>query len=402
MTTQVFRARTLVEARQQATQVLGKGAVILTTREVKRAGIGGILGGTDVEVAAAVLGPATEMHARLSPRPFSPSAYAPAPEAARPKATMEEREILSSLRAEVHGEMRAMKLALARNTAPHADLAVELVAIREMLDQMTPSNRGDKLAKLVAARGIEGAAATVVLRAMRAMPEGTASDRLRATLATLLEVSPWPLSAKGRTLIAAVGPTGVGKTTTLAKLATRAKIDKKSVMLVTCDTFRVGGVEQIKRYASLLDVRHEVARDAKGLAAVIASSESDVILIDTSGRPFRADSAEGLLTPERFASLDGSGGISRHVLLCMPASVRWVDAVRTVKSFAAAKPVAIAVTKTDETDTPSGLVHAALASKLPLSLLCTGPRVPEDIEGATSVGLVERILGSSSKDGKAR
>jgi flagellar biosynthesis GTPase FlhF len=108
------------------------------------------------------------------------------------------------------------------------------------------------------------------------------------------------------------------------------------------------------------------------------------------------------LTPERFATLDGSGALSRHVILCMPASMRWVDAVRTVKSFAAAKPVAIAVTKTDETDTPSGLVHAALASKLPLSLLCTGPRVPEDIEGATSSGVVERVLGGGSKDGKVR
>jgi flagellar biosynthesis protein FlhF len=391
-----------LEAREQAAQALGKGAVILTTREVKRAGLGGMFGGTDVEVAAAVLGPATELQARLSPRPFSPSAYSTAAESVRPRATMEEREILASLRAEVHGEMRAMKLALARNTAPAAELASELIAIREMLAQMTPSNRGDKLAKLVAARGIEGAAATTVLRAMRATPEGAVIDRLRASLTALLEVSPWPLLGKGRTLIAAVGPTGVGKTTTLAKLATHAKIDKKTVTLVTCDTFRVGGVEQIKRYASLLDVRHEVARDVKGLAAILASSESDVILVDTSGRPFRADSVEGLLTPERFASLEGSGGISRHLLLCLPASMRWVDAVRTVKSFAAAKPVAIAVTKIDETDTPSGIVHAALASKLPLSLLCTGPRVPEDIEAATAAGVVERVLGEGSKDGKAR
>jgi flagellar biosynthesis protein FlhF len=193
----------------------------------------------------------------------------------------------------------------------------------------------------------------------------------------------------------------VGKTTTLAKLATRAKMEKKSVTLVTCDTFRVGGVEQMKRYASLLDLRHEVARDAKSLAAVLASSESDVILVDTSGRPFRADSAEGLLIPERFAALDGASALTRHVLLCMPASVRWVDAVRTAKSFAAAKPMAIAITKTDETGAPSGLVHAALASKLPLSILCTGPRVPEDIEPATSSAVVERVCGQT-KSGKAR
>lgn len=401
MTTQVFRARTLLEARQQAVQALGHGAIILTTREVKRAGFGGMFGGVDFEVAAAVVGAGDSAQPRPSQRPFAPSAYAPAPD--RPRATTEERQLLAALRAEVHGEMRAMKLALARNATPSADLAAELVAIRETLDQMTPSNRTDKLARLVATRGIEGAAATGVVRAMRTSQEGTATDRLRATLTKLIEVSPWPLAAKGRILIAAVGPTGVGKTTTIAKLATRAKLDKKTVTLVTCDTFRVGGVEQIKRYASLLDVRHEVARDAKGLAAVIASSTSDVILVDTSGRPFRTDSAEGLLAPERFATVSGSGALSRHVLLCLPASVRWIDAVRTTKSFLAAKPVAVAVTKTDETDTPSGLVHAAFASKLPLSILCTGPRVPEDIEAATISAVVERVVSSgASKEGKAR
>jgi len=400
MTTQVFRAKTLLEARQQAVQTLGQGAVILTTREVKRSGIGGVFGGMDFEVAAAVLGPTDHTPARVSQRPFTPGAYAAAPERAKP--TIGEREILASLRAEVHGEMRAMKLALARNATPTADLAGELLAIREMLDQMTPPSRADKLARLVAARGIEGSAATAVLRAMRAMPEGAAIDRLRAALLGLVEIAPWPLALKGRILIAAVGPTGVGKTTTIAKLATRAKLDKKTVTLVTCDTFRVGGVEQIKRYASLLDVRHEVARDAKGLASVIASSDSDVILVDTSGRPFRADSAEGLLAPERFASLDGASALSRHVLLCMPASVRWVDAVRTTKLFTAAKPVALAVTKTDETDAPSGLVHAALASKLPVSILCTGPRVPEDIEAATSGAVAERVLSCGSKEGKTR
>src|SRR5580693_1068755 len=118
MTTQVFRAKTLIDARQQAAQVLGKGAVILTTREVKRAGIGGLFGGTDVEVAAAVESRSIEREARLSQGPFALGAYKDAP--ARPKST-DERTNLAALRAEVRGEMRAMKLALQKTATPPMD-----------------------------------------------------------------------------------------------------------------------------------------------------------------------------------------------------------------------------------------------------------------------------------------
>jgi flagellar biosynthesis protein FlhF len=402
MTTQVFRGRTLLDARQRAVETLGNGAVILTTREVKRGGLAGMFGGVDVEVAAASTNAPGQAPTRSSdgsrwsgtPGPFASSAYATSH--AKPA---EDTDALAALRAEVRGEMRAMKLALARSATPAGDLATELLAIREVLDQMT-SSHSDKVTRFIAARGIEGAAAAAVVRSMRALPEGesAAAPRLRAALEKLVPVAAWPLASKGRCVVAAVGPTGVGKTTTLAKIATLARIEQKAVTLVTCDTYRVGGVEHIKRYASLLDLRYEVARDAKGLAAVLASSDSDVILVDTSGRPVRADSAEGLLAPERFLA---ASKLPLHVLLCLPASIRWVDAVRAAKSFSLARPASVVVTKTDETDAPGGLVHAAMASKLPLSILCTGPRVPEDIEPATTKAVADRVVGAP-KSGKSR
>ena len=76
----------------------------------------------------------------------------------------------------------------------------------------------------------------------------------------------------------------------------------------------------------------------------------------------------------------------------MPAATRAVDATRIVKSFAATAPTALAITKLDETDTPSGLVHAAFAAKLPLSVLCAGQRVPEDITAATMGGVLDAVV----------
>jgi flagellar biosynthesis protein FlhF len=85
-------------------------------------------------------------------------------------------------------------------------------------------------------------------------------------------------------------------------------------------------------------------------------------------------------------------GFTRHVLVCMPAATRAVDATRIAKAFSAASPTAIAITKLDETDSPSGLVHAAFAAKLPLSVLCAGQRVPEDIAPATMGAVLDAVI----------
>jgi flagellar biosynthesis protein FlhF len=396
MTTQVFRGKTLSDARERAFQALGKGAVILTTRDVKR----GMFGGRDVEIAAAAMG--SDLPAPASMRPFASGAYGEA--SSRRGSKPEERDMVAALRAEVRCEIRALKFAVAKTPPPPEPLMSELGAIREALDHLAPARRPDSIARVITARGIEGPASLALARAMRAMPEsvGSPGDRLRASFTQLVEVAPWPLEGKRRTVLAIVGPTGVGKTTTIAKLATLAKMEGKTVLLVTCDTFRVGGVEQIRRYAQLLEVRHEVARDLRALTTAIAASTADVTLVDTSGRPPGVESAESLLAPEAFASLDDARRTSRQVLLCLPASVRWVDAARAARAYALVKPTAVAVTKTDETDAPAGLVHAVLASRLPLSVLCTGPRVPEDIEAATSAGVIERVLGKPGSKGDVR
>jgi flagellar biosynthesis GTPase FlhF len=81
----------------------------------------------------------------------------------------------------------------------------------------------------------------------------------------------------------------------------------------------------------------------------------------------------------------------RHVLLCVPASLRSNDAIRLAKRYAAAAPTGIVVTKIDETDAPAGIVHASWAAKLPISVMCFGQRVPEDIAPAATAALVDYL-----------
>jgi flagellar biosynthesis protein FlhF len=195
-------------------------------------------------------------------------------------------------------------------------------------------------------------------------------------------------------MIALVGPSGVGKTTTAAKLAAKARMAGKSVTLVACDTYRVGGTAQLSQYAKLMGAECVTAKTSEELRAIIDSSPSDVVIVDTSGRPPTPDGVEIAVAPQRKGTPRTR---SRHVLLCVPASIRANDAARVARRFGTLSPTSIVVTKLDETETPAGLAHAAFAAKLPVSVLCNGQRVPEDIAPATTVAVVDFVAPKTNE-----
>jgi flagellar biosynthesis protein FlhF len=177
----------------------------------------------------------------------------------------------------------------------------------------------------------------------------------------------------------------VGKTTTLAKLAARERLERnRSVLLVSCDGFRVGAIDQLERFAHLIGARFAVASAADELAALIESATEDSVMVDTSGRPPVPDGVEGLLARQ-------IGGRDRHVILCATAATRAVDAQRIARVFGPLRADAICVTKLDETDAPAGVLHLASAAKLPVAILCNGQRVPEDLREATTAAIVDLL-----------
>ncbi len=235
MQTKVFRGKTINEARRTALATLGKEPVVLTTRSVRRSGLAGLFGGSDVEIAATVAGDeasatsrAASVHAK---GPFAQSAYAD-PKKATPE------DALGSLRSELRAEIRAMKVAMGRPTPARLeradDLLAEMSAMREALEQLAPGSRiGDESVGVLRGTGIEGDAAVAIARAMRAHKDeaATVAERMRDAIADVMTVAPWPLAphaTQTRAVIALIGPTGVGKTTTIAKLAARAKMEGRS------------------------------------------------------------------------------------------------------------------------------------------------------------------------------
>jgi flagellar biosynthesis protein FlhF len=374
MSVQIFRGRTVSEARRAAVARMGAGAVVVTTRTVKKPGVAGWFAGSEVEIAAmagddADGAPAERNRSKVVP--FAAGVYTVPPATKSPD--------VSSLRAELKGDIRALKTMLAK-ADDSSWLSAEIGALRELLEGMSAARpHRDRVVAFLATTGLEGPAATVVARSLKG--KSLDYESLRASLPEVLKAGAWPLQ-NPRTLVALIGPAGVGKTTTAAKLAARARMAKRSVTLVGCDIFRIGAVEQLSRYAELMDVPFVTARNADELHRIIEDARTDVVIVDTAGRHPTADGVEIALAPPADATARPPNRV-RHVLLCAPAAIRASDAARLAKRYGNIGPTGLVITKIDETDNPAGLVHAGWAAKLSIAVLCNGPRVPEDIAPAT-------------------
>jgi flagellar biosynthesis protein FlhF len=183
------------------------------------------------------------------------------------------------------------------------------------------------------------------------------------------------------------GPTGVGKTTTLAKLAAKCVLTEKiNVGLITIDTFRVGALDQLREYSRLLGLEIAVAFSASELAGQLqAFYDKDVVFIDTPGR--------GQFDTLGIKNIrDSLGKVSGFCsLLVVPASLRREDAAVILDSYAPLKPSALIISKTDEAAVCDGLTRLFDVSGLPVVYLTDGQRVPEDIHAA-SPGVVASLI----------
>ena len=184
------------------------------------------------------------------------------------------------------------------------------------------------------------------------------------------------------------GPTGVGKTTTLAKLAAKCVLGERlNVGLITTDTYRVAAVDQLREYSSLLGVEISVAFSAEELDIQLRNfHDKDVVFIDTPGRsPYDTEGIKQIKTMLHKLSE------KICTLLVFPANIRKEDAETLFASYSALTPSALIVSKTDEATRCDGITTLLDQSRLPILYLTDGQRVPEDIHCA-SPGLVASLI----------
>ncbi len=195
---------------------------------------------------------------------------------------------------------------------------------------------------------------------------------------------------EGPKIWAFVGPTGVGKTTTLAKLAAhfRMKVTEK-ITLVTLDHYRIGAIEQLKTYAQILRLPLRTALQPQDLKAVLEENiHQDLILIDTVGRS--PHDANGLAELKEFLTVHPQ--IENHLVLS--AATKEKDLNQIVQRFNVLPVRSYVFTKIDETEEYVPLFNQLLRHKRPLSYFTNGQRVPEDIELATKVKMANLVLNT--------
>ncbi len=249
-------------------------------------------------------------------------------------------------------------------------------------------------------RGLAGATLQALLeRVGVAVAQGATASELRRTLEEVLAAEikcsgPLRMKKGSPRIVALVGPTGVGKTTTIAKLAAVHALQKKvRVGLVTIDNFRVGAVEQLKNYALIMGVPLAVAATPEELDQVLTSfSDKELILIDTPGRSPR--DREQLAELKGF--LETRFAIETH--LCLAATTRDRELQETIERFGMLPVNRLLFTKLDESESFGCLVNMLMQHKQQLSYVTDGQRVPEDIAVATGKKLAAMILGGQTDE----
>ena len=222
------------------------------------------------------------------------------------------------------------------------------------------------------------------------LPPDTAESRGRGLMLGLiskqLPVCPIdPLDQGG--VIALVGPTGAGKTTTIAKLAARfvAAHGPRDIALVTTDTSRIGGREQLHGYGRQLGVAvHEADSDAALISLLQKLEDYRLVLIDTAGLGQRDRALASQLNWLRAAR-------QVSTLLVLPANSHYADLDEVVRRFAPAKPQGVVLSKIDETGRLGSALSVVVDHQLPLTWLTDGQRVPDDLHRANAASIVLRL-----------
>jgi flagellar biosynthesis protein FlhF len=179
--------------------------------------------------------------------------------------------------------------------------------------------------------------------------------------------------------VAFIGPTGVGKTTTLAKVAAQYCFAHKArVKIISMDTYRIGAVDQLNTYASIMHIPFEVAHDDQTLSMQLAEHDDcDLLLIDTSGRNYL--NQDVVRDVRRW--LEDNSELEVHMLLSATSSE---DVLRsTLERFTPSVVDRLIITKVDETPRQGHLFEVLSAAGIPVSYITTGQKVPEDILPAT-------------------
>ena len=221
---------------------------------------------------------------------------------------------------------------------------------------------------------------------------GALQDSLSSVLRRI-KVPSNQADTRGKRIVSFIGPTGVGKTTTLAKLAALSAIKQgKKAALITLDTFRVAAVAQLDTYARIMGIPLEVAANTTDIQKAIRKHrDCDSIMIDTAGWSPNQEGA--ILEMKNLLSVPEE----IHCYLVLSATARYTNLLYADRQFGALPFSSYIFTKLDETEDVSSMINFLISRKRPVSYFATGQQVPEDIEAVSKKRVASLVLARMRK-----
>ena len=358
---------------------LGRDAVIISQRKLKKSGFLGLFGSKKIEVTAAVENYSKNNNSRNEEK--------------EKQADDDYKDSLENLKKLLNTEMTVKKQeekkeVVEKKISEQDSLKSEMQEMKALLNKVIKNTtldeekQKDELLTLMTELDMD----TEFYSDLKGIiGEENVIEKLKALINDNIEICSDEL--KGNVVL--IGPTGVGKTTTIAKLAGRLSlIEKKKVGLITVDTYRIGAVEQLRTNAEIMNIKFKVVNTTKEMESAITElSDCDVVLIDTTGR----SSKNKMQLSELRTFVDRAKADSISIVIS--ATTKNKDIKTILDGYSDLNYDNVIITKLDETTTYGSLFNIMKRAQKPLRYITIGQNVPDDIKVPTKEEFIGYIFG---------
>ena len=386
-----YQAGSEKEAITLAKEDLGKEAIVMNIKTIKPKGLFKIFSKTTVEITAAI-------DENFSPAKKGSEVDFTVKDSTSIQGNMEEKNSAIEEKLNSLTEMLEKQMVTAKEESMKKSMETEV----SIHDLPNPQKDSDKLVELVFEQLVNNEVSLEYARALMdeldfRCKDGALDDLLASVYQKIIlklgQTKTIELEKDKTKVVCFIGPTGVGKTTTIAKIASKFKLEEKiKVAIITADTYRIAAVEQIKTYASILAIPVSVVYEAKDFNEAIEKyKEYDLVLIDTAGRSHK--------NTEQFndakALLEAITDYKKEVYLVVSATTKYNDLSKITSSYSKITDYSLIFTKLDETMSYGNILNVKLDTKAPLAYVTFGQGVPEDISVLNPQDIAKQLLGGS-------